>query len=415
MSRTTATNQPDQTEKQTEDQGVCYAVIVAAGRGERAGVENGPKQYRRLGGKAVLAHTASAFLNHPKIDGVICVIHADDGDLYTSAMASLGDHGKLLPPCTGGATRQQSVFAGLKALEALAPDHVLIHDAARPFVDANTVSRTRAALDTHAAVLPVLAVTDTLKRGDAEGRVEATVDRTNLFAAQTPQAFNFPIILDAHKAAAARDDINFTDDAALAEWAYIPVHLVEGGARNTKLTTVADMSEAERLMDTMVPDIRVGHGYDTHQQVSGDHVWLCGVRLDHTHGLSGHSDADVGLHALTDALLSAICDGDIGEHFPPSDPQWKGARSDTFLRFASERVRRAGGTITHIDVTLICEAPKIGPHRDRMRAAISDIADLPTDRVAVKATTNEQIGFVGRGEGIVALATATVVMGHQAK
>ncbi|MEM1039459.1 MAG: bifunctional 2-C-methyl-D-erythritol 4-phosphate cytidylyltransferase/2-C-methyl-D-erythritol 2,4-cyclodiphosphate synthase [Pseudomonadota bacterium] len=398
----------------------CHAVIVAAGRGHRAtkgasgeaSANSGPKQYQVLNEKAVLAHTVQVFLDHPVVSGVTVVIHADDADLYRHSMEGLLDHAKLLPPVTGGATRQASVFNGLEAIAHAEPASVLIHDAARPFIDADTISRVVCALEQSTAALPALAVADTLKRGDTDGLVVDTIDRTRLYAAQTPQGFVFDVILQAHRNASIRSDIEFTDDSALAEWSGHSVVLVEGDARNSKITTADDLKEAKRAMThASIPDIRVGHGYDTHQQVAGDHVWLCGLRIDHTHGLSGHSDADVGLHALTDALLSTIADGDIGSHFPPSDPQWKGARSDVFLHHAVTRVAQAGGTITHMDVTLICEAPKIGPHRDAMRAAISDISGIEMGRIAVKATTNEQIGFVGRGEGIVALATATVVLG----
>jgi len=399
----------------TSEQNACHAVIVAAGRGLRAvtGEGAGPKQYQALGRASVLAQTSTAFLEHPMIDAVTVVIHQDDGDLFVEAMGALLDHGKLMPPVVGGASRQASVHNGLEALARFAPTKTLIHDAARPFVDAQTIERVVSALDNGPAALPALAVADTLKRADNSGQVSETVDRSGLFAAQTPQGFVFDAILSAHRDAAIRSDMTFTDDSALAEWAGLPVTLVEGGTRNSKITTAEDLAEAKRsMMNTqLTPDIRVGHGYDTHQLVAGDHVWLCGLRIDHTHSLSGHSDADVGLHALTDALLSTIADGDIGSHFPPSDPRWKGARSDVFLRHAVDRVTKAGGIITHMDVTLICEAPKIGPHRDTMRATISTISGVDRGRIAVKATTNEQIGFVGRGEGIVALATATVVMG----
>lgn len=399
----------------TSEQNACHAVIVAAGRGLRAvtGEGAGPKQYQALGRASVLAQTSTAFLEHPMIDAVTVVIHQDDGDLFVEAMGALLDHGKLMPPVVGGASRQASVHNGLEALARFAPTKTLIHDAARPFVDAQTIERVVSALDNGPAALPALAVADTLKRSNHSGQVSGTVDRSGLFAAQTPQGFVFDAILSAHRDAAIRSDMTFTDDSALAEWAGLPVTLVEGGTRNSKITTAEDLAEAKRaMMNTqLTPDIRVGHGYDTHQLVAGDHVWLCGLRIDHTHSLSGHSDADVGLHALTDALLSTIADGDIGSHFPPSDPRWKGARSDVFLRHAVDRVTKAGGIITHMDVTLICEAPKIGPHRDAMRATISTISGVDRGRIAVKATTNEQIGFVGRGEGIVALATATVVMG----
>ncbi len=382
-------------------------VIVAAGRGERAGLADGPKQYRMMGGQSVLACTVSQFQRCAAIDCIQVVIHADDVDHYNTALT---DWDKVLPPTIGGRTRQESVRAGLNALEAHTPESVLIHDAARPFVSQNLIERTVMALHTDPGVLPALPVVNTLKRSSKGDFVEGTVDRCQLHAAQTPQGFHFKPILAAHQQAEALGQTEMTDDSAIAEWAEIPVRLIEGDAKNKKLTTAQDLNEAQMAMETPIVDVRVGHGYDTHQLVPGDHVWLCGHRIEHNATLSGHSDADVGLHALTDALLSAIADGDIGSHFPPSDEQWKGARSDIFLKHAVSRVGQCGGTITHMDVTLICEQPKIGPHRDAMRAAIAAISGVVVERISVKATTNERMGFIGREEGIVALATATVVM-----
>ncbi|MEM9732624.1 MAG: bifunctional 2-C-methyl-D-erythritol 4-phosphate cytidylyltransferase/2-C-methyl-D-erythritol 2,4-cyclodiphosphate synthase [Pseudomonadota bacterium] len=382
------------------------ALIVAAGRGERAGVENGPKQYQAMAGGSVLAHAVTPFLNHPDISAVRVVIHADDGDLYG---ASIEEHEKLLAPVFGGATRQASVHAGLESLLDTKPDHVLVHDAARPYVNAQTISHVLGALEDHQAALPCVALVDTIKRVEQDVVLE-TLNRESLFAAQTPQGFDFDILLKLHRDAASKG-IAVTDDVALAEAAGITVVKVPGSARNKKLTTREDMMAANAIS---VPDVRVGHGYDTHQMVAGKELWLCGIRLDHSHGLSGHSDADVALHALTDALLSTIADGDIGSHFPPSDPKWKGARSDQFLAHAVKRVQDEGGTITHIDVTLLCEEPKIGPHRDAMRAQMAEISGIEVGRISVKATTNERIGFIGRQEGMVALATATVVMGGAA-
>ncbi len=386
------------------------AIIVAGGRGQRVGNAGGPKQYLDLAGKSVLAHAVAPFLNHENIHQVVVVIHEDDGELYKTA---LNDHASLLAPVTGGETRQLSVFAGLEHLSKSKINKVLIHDAARPFVDENTISRVLAALDDSSAVLPAIAVSDTIKRADLDGNVEETVSRAGLFAAQTPQGFDFDTIYKLHRKArselAGRSD--FTDDAAIAEWAGIQVQLVEGSTKNRKITTKTDLEEARRYMNGALPDVRTGHGYDTHQLVPGDAVTLCGVLLANTKSLSGHSDADVGLHALTDAVLGTIGAGDIGSHFPPSDPQWKDAQSHQFLRHAVGLVEAKGGTITHCDVTLICEAPKIGPHRDAMRTFVAEIVGFEIDRVSVKATTNERIGFVGREEGIVALATATVVMG----
>ena len=384
------------------------AVIVAAGRGTRA--SNGdsrPKQYQDLAGRTVLARTCQAFFDHPMIDAIVVVIHADDSELYESSISS---HAKLLPPVCGGSTRQLSVKAGLEALSDISPKMVLVHDAARPFVSAGTISRVVEGLNSKVAVLPALPVADTMKRSDAEGVIVETISRDNLVAAQTPQGFDYSTIFQIHQKAESAGRQDFSDDTGMAEWAGHQVVVVPGNPENIKLTSAEDMKMAQKKFGMKVPDVRVGHGYDTHQFVDGDSVWLCGIELDHNQKLSGHSDADVGLHALTDALLATIGDGDIGSHFPPSDPHWAGARSDQFLKHAVSRVTGAGGRITHMDVTLVCETPKIGPHRDAMRAAIADITGIEQDRVSVKATTNERMGFVGRNEGMVALATATVVM-----
>lgn len=378
-------------------------VIVAAGRGERMG-GSGPKQYRMLSGRTVLDRAAEPFLRHPDIAAMVVVIHPDDGDMYASALPR---HPKLLPPVTGGATRQQSVVAGLEALRELAPEKVLIHDAARPFVSAGTISAVLSAVSQGTGALPAHPVTDTLKRAGEDGNVVVTVARDGLFAAQTPQGFLFREIVEAHQSA-ARDapDTGFTDDCAVAEWAGLTIRIVPSPSSNIKLTTPEDLEAA--AMRLAMTDIRTGNGYDVHRLIEGDHVWLCGVRIPHDRKLDGHSDADVGLHALTDALLATIGDGDIGSHFPPSDPQWKGASSDRFLAHALSLVRAKGGRINHLDVTLICEAPKIGPRREAMRARMAEIAGMDISRVSVKATTNEGIGFIGRGEGIAAIATATV-------
>lgn len=384
-------------------------VIVAAGRGSRADNGNGPKQYQFAGTKSVLNRTMQAFVSHQDIDLVIVVIHGDDEDLYHQCACSSP---KILPPVLGGATRQLSVFAGLQALIDSKPDRVLIHDAARPYVDDDTIDRVLVGLQRHQAVLPAIAVSDTLKRTDDHNIVVETVSRDGLFAAQTPQGFEFDTILMAHLTASAAKRIDFTDDTAIAEWHGVNVGVVEGSVNNIKLTTAQDMINARKKSAMPIPDIRVGHGYDTHQFVDGDRIYLCGVELVHNQTLKGHSDADVGLHALTDALLATVSSGDIGSHFPPSDPKWRAAKSDQFLQFAVARVEEEGGHITHLDVTLVCEAPKIGPHRDAMRQAIADISGIEMGRISVKATTNESRGFIGRGEGMVAIATATVVMGN---
>ncbi|MEC9344490.1 MAG: bifunctional 2-C-methyl-D-erythritol 4-phosphate cytidylyltransferase/2-C-methyl-D-erythritol 2,4-cyclodiphosphate synthase [Pseudomonadota bacterium] len=390
------------------------ALVVAAGRGERMGEPSeGPKQYRTLGECAVLAWAVKPFLDHPGIDAVLVAIHPDDRALYDAALTP---HPRLLEPVYGGRTRQQSVLAGLEALVALAPGRVLVHDAARPFVDSALIDLVLVALDQGAGSVPGRPVTDTLKRVYDNGAVAATVPRDGLFAVQTPQAFAFEPFLSAHRAAARDGETGLTDDAAVAERAGIEVTIVPCQDENMKITSQADLERARAAIDARrrnagAPDVRTGNGYDVHQLCDGDHVMLCGVRIAHDRGLKGHSDADVGLHALTDALLATIADGDIGSHFPPSDPRWKGASSDRFLEHAVALVRKAGGTISHLDVTLVCEAPRIGPHRDAMRERIAGMAGLDAARVSVKATTNEAIGFVGRREGIAAIATATAIFG----
>ncbi len=383
------------------------ALIVAAGSGQRAGGDL-PKQYRTVGGRTVLARTASAFLAAPDVELVQVVIGAGHEDLYEDATAGLA----LPAPVTGGATRQASVRLGLEALSARGVERVLIHDAARPFVGPALISRVVGALGSHEAVLPAVAVADTLKRVDGGGTVSATVDRTGLWAAQTPQGFRFEAILKAHARAHGEGRSDFTDDSALAEWAGIPVHVVEGEPANMKLTTNADLEAAGRQLDAQDwlrrGDVRTGQGFDVHAFAPGDHVILCGVTIPHEARLSGHSDADVGMHALTDAILGAVGAGDIGAHFPPSDPQWKGAASDIFLKAACDLIAERDGLIAHADVTLICEAPKIRPHVEAMRETLARIMGIDAARVSVKATTSEQLGFTGRREGIAALAAATV-------
>jgi len=384
------------------------AVIVAAGRGERAGAAtDGPKQYRRIGGEPVLRHTLRAFLNHPAISQVAVAIHPDDQDLFDEAMSGLPAQVIAVP---GGASRQSSTRLAMLALVDRGLDAVLIHDGVRPFVDAGLIERVIAAIDAGTGALPCMAVSDTLKRGEA-GMVARTVDRNFLYAAQTPQGFPFEPILAAHERAHGEGREDFTDDAAIAEWAGLAVRLVEGSADNVKLTWARDIDMANtRLTNATgaLPDIRTGNGYDVHRFAPGDHVTLCGVAIPHEMRLDGHSDADVGLHALTDALLATCSAGDIGTHFPPSDPQWKGAASHIFVREAVRRVRQAGGRIANADVTLICEAPKVGPHRKAMVAAMADMLGIGAERVSVKATTNEGLGFLGRREGIAAIATASV-------
>jgi 2-C-methyl-D-erythritol 4-phosphate cytidylyltransferase / 2-C-methyl-D-erythritol 2,4-cyclodiphosphate synthase len=396
----------------TFDAGDAIFLVVAAGRGARAGA-GGPKQYRELAGRQVLTRTLEALLNGAPEGRALVTIHPDDLDLYQSAVAPLPDglRTRLLDPVFGGATRQDSVCNGLEAIAALgAADDapVLIHDAARPFVAPELIARALDAARERGAAVPGLAVIDTIKKVAEDERIVATPQRATLRAVQTPQAFRFGLILAAHRAVRADGCRELTDDAAVAEWAGHCVFVFPGEADNFKLTTSEDFLRAETRMFNDLPDVRTGQGFDVHAFGEGDHVWLGGVQVPHDHGLVGHSDADVLLHAITDAVLGAIADGDIGAHFPPSDPQWRGAASDRFLRHAVERVAARGGRVAHVDATLICERPKVGPHRDAIRARIAEIMDLPLDRVAVKATTSERLGFTGRQEGIAALAMATV-------
>lgn len=390
-------------------------VIVAAGRGERAGASvDGPKQYRRIGGKPVLTHTIGNFLSWMPNSRIVVVIHQDDETLFRSVRDSLPADSRI-SSVFGKATRQGSVLAGLEELASTAPDFVMIHDAVRPFFTAAMLERILFAHQQGAkAVLPAIAVTDTLKRGSGEMIVTETVPREGLFGAQTPQSFDYPTILQAHRAAFAAGHMDFTDDTAIAEWRGSPVKLVEGEKQNVKLTLQADLVMAdEKLGSSMLPDVRTGNGYDVHSLEPGDGVTLCGVYLPHDQRLNGHSDADAALHALTDALLATCGAGDIGDHFPPTDPQWKGAPSRIFLEHAAKIVRNAGGTIMNADISIIAEAPKIGPRRQEMRQNLSDYLGITIDRCSVKATTNEKIGFVGRREGIAAIATATVIFGRR--
>lgn len=377
------------------------ALIVAAGRGERAG-GGLPKQYRPLAGVPVLRRSLQPFLDHPRIDAVRVVIADGHQDAYAAAAAGLA----LLAPVAGGAERQDSVRRGLESLAGEAPDAVLIHDAARPFVPAAMIDRVLEALADAPAALPVLPVVDTLKRG-ADGAVAETVPRDGLWRAQTPQGFRYAEILAAHRVAA--DAPPATDDAALAERAGLRVTLVEGSEEAAKLTTADDLARAEAQLATAY-ETRVGTGFDVHRIGPGDAMMLGGVAVPADGGLVGHSDADVALHALTDAILGALADGDIGAHFPPSDPQWRGAASDRFLSDAVRRVRERGGRIRHLDLTIICERPKIGPHREAIRARIAAICELPVGRVSVKATTTERLGFTGRQEGVAAQAAATLAL-----
>ena len=380
------------------------AVVVAGGRGLRAGGDV-PKQYRELAGEPVIRPALLAFLSHPQVSAVQPVIHRQDEEIFRAATTGLQ---KLLPPVWGGATRQASVRAGLEGLSANAPALVLIHDAARPFVSGALIGRAIAAGKDRGAAVPAVAIADTVKKIDANGVVTETLDRNLLRTVQTPQAFEFGLIIAAHRRAASAGLEDFSDDAALAEWAGHPVSVFDGEQGNVKLTTSDDFLRAEAIRAAALADVRTGNGFDVHAFAEGDHVMLGGVRIPHSRGVTGHSDADVALHALVDAILGALAEGDIGLHFPPSDPQWKGASSDRFLAFACDRVRARRGMIAHLDITVVCEAPRVSPHRDAMRARIATIAGISQDRVAIKATTSEKLGFTGRGEGIFAMATATV-------
>jgi 2-C-methyl-D-erythritol 4-phosphate cytidylyltransferase / 2-C-methyl-D-erythritol 2,4-cyclodiphosphate synthase len=380
------------------------AIVVAAGKGVRAGGDL-PKQFRRVGGDTLLQRALSAFTDVPAVSLVQTVIRPDD----LALVRTLTDGMDILPPVAGGATRQASVRAGLEALEPREPEIVLIHDAARPFASSELIARAIATAEITGAAIPGLQVTDTVKCIDrTTGTIETTLDRNSIRLVQTPQAFAFPALLKAHRYAATQGCNDFTDDAALAEWAGMKVSVFEGELGNIKLTTPDDFARAEAMQSASLGDVRAGSGFDVHAFGPGDHVTLGGIRIPCDRALTGHSDADVALHALTDAILGALADGDIGAHFPPTDPQWRGASSDRFLVFAVERVRARGGLIAHLDLTIVCEFPRISAHRDTMRANIARLARLDTGRVAVKATTSEKLGFTGRGEGIVAYATATV-------
>jgi 2-C-methyl-D-erythritol 4-phosphate cytidylyltransferase/2-C-methyl-D-erythritol 2,4-cyclodiphosphate synthase len=350
-----------------------------------------PKQWQMLAGKPVLAHTLAAFAGMQ----VVLVIHPED----RARAEALG-----VPLVEGGATRDASVLAGLQALEGTGVEAVLIHDGARPLVSRALIARLVAALETHAGAAPALAVTDALWRG-ASGLVAGTVDREGLFRAQTPQAFRLAPILAAHRAHPG----GAADDVEVARAAGLDVVIVEGEESNLKLTYPGDFARAEAILKGSAMDVRLGNGYDVHAFCEGDHVWLCGVKVPHSRGLLGHSDADVGMHALTDAIYGALAEGDIGRHFPPSDPQWKGSASHIFLAHAMGLVRSRGFELGNCDVTLVCERPKIGPHAIEMQSELARIMGVDAGRVSVKATTSERLGFTGREEGIAAIATAVLV------
>ncbi len=373
----------------------CAVLIVAAGSGSRHGGDL-PKQYQPLAGRALLHHTVEAFTAHPQIGEVRVVIGEGHRDLYNQAIGDLA----LPPPIIGGATRQNSVKRGLEAFSASPPKLILIHDAARPLISADIIDRVISALETKPAAIAAMPVADSLRRV-----AEGPVDREGVWQVQTPQGFRYADIMAAHRT--APNDLA-TDDATLAEQAGIPITLVEGAMSNIKITRAGDLMTAEAFLSARLGDVRTGSGFDVHRFAPGDHVTICGIKLPHTHALEGHSDADVGLHAMTDAILGCIGLGDIGSHFPPSDPRWRGADSALFLQHAIQSVSDRGGIVAHLDVTIICERPKIGPHRAGMIARVAEISGLSPDRISVKATTTEGLGFTGRSEGIAAQAVATV-------
>ena len=376
------------------------AVIVAAGRGTRAGGPV-PKQWQVLAGQTVAAHTVARFLDHPQIAQVVLVLHRDDMDRADEFTA----RGCVV--AVGGADRAASVQAGLAALAEHHPAKVLIHDVARPCVSDPTIVAVISALETADAAAPAIAVSDALWRAQGD-TVTGVQDRTGLMRAQTPQGFCYDTIVAAHhtfKGIAA-------DDIEVARAAGITAHIVQGDENNIKITTPNDFERAAQILRgsmTQTPDIRLGNGFDVHAFGPGDHVTLCGVDIAHTHGLVGHSDADVAMHTVTDAIYGALAEGDIGQHFPPSDPQWKGAASEIFLRHAADLARDMGFKISNVDCTLVCEYPKIGPHAPQMRSVMADILGIDPDRVSIKATTSERLGFTGRSEGIASLATAALV------
>ncbi len=385
-------------------------IIVAAGRGERAGAEDGPKQYRPLGDSTVIAETLKCFDSLIAPENTFIVIHQDDQSLFQAASKQVDTQQMQL--VIGGQTRQDSVRAGLNAMAKSGQPitHVLIHDAARPFVSRDLlfeILETAGAYPTD-GILPTIPISETLKTVEND-MVTGTASRENMHRAQTPQTFPLKTIVDAHNRAAAQSERNFTDDAAIFEWMGLPVRAVQGDADNIKLTYRQDFPEDQAMQKTS--DIRTGNGYDVHVFGDGNKVVLCGVEIPFDKSLSGHSDADVGLHALTDALLATCGAGDIGDHFPPTDPQWRGAQSHVFLSHAAKLVTDKGGTITNVDVTLVLEAPKIAPHRHAMRQELSRLLAIDLERCSVKATTNEKMGFVGRQEGVMALATASVAYG----
>ncbi len=381
-------------------------VIVAGGAGFRAGGEL-PKQYQLIGGRPVIWWTLKAFVDHPGVSHVQTVIGAGHGGLFAEAIAGL----KVAPPVIGGDTRQDSCRIGISACAGTGLQKVLIHDAARPFVSADLISHVIAELDRSEGVVPGLPVADTMKFAPG-GLVERTVDRQGLWGAQTPQGFDLKAILVAHEKAYDQDLGGLTDDAAVAEKFGIKVRVIAGHIENRKLTTAEDIREADQFLMTKAnserPDVRVGQGIDFHEFEAGDGVVLCGIKIPHDRKLKGHSDADAAMHALTDAILGALGEGDIGTFFPPSDAQWKGVSSTVFLQKAVELMGARNGIIANVDITILAEAPRVGPHIAAMKALLSPLLHIASDRIAIKATTTEKLGAIGRREGLAAFATATV-------
>lgn len=394
-------------ETNTLPEGLCVAIIVAAGRGVRAGGEI-PKQYQPVAGRPLVRVTMEKLAAHPGIDAICPVIAPQDRDLFHACMEGMtGIEGvTVLPTVFGGAGRQESVLNGMRAIADSRPAHVVIHDAVRPFVPATLVSRVLEGLRDHDGVVPGLPVVDTLKRADDGGRVAATVARDGLWRAQTPQGFRFEPLMRAYNDVGGALDM--TDDASVAEAAGLDVVMVDGDERNFKITTADDFIRAEAL--PCQTETRLGSGFDVHRFCAGNRIRLCGVAIPFERALEGHSDADVGMHALCDALYGAMGAGDIGTHFPPADETWRDTASDVFLRHAAGLIRECGGRIINVDVTLICQRPAISPHREAMRQALADTLDVAVSRVSVKATTTERLGFTGREEGIAAQAVATIAV-----
>ncbi len=375
------------------------ALILAAGRGHRLSKKT-PKQYLDVGGITILRRAVNVFLENPTIDLIQVIIHPDDRDLYEAAVGDLG----LPEPVHGGKTRQNSVLNGLEAIGIHFPEYVYIHDAARPFLDQKTLNSLIYEVEKSGAAIPALRIKDTIKCINKE-TIDSTLDRDYLYRAQTPQAFRYKAIFMAHR---RFENSNFTDDSAIAEKAGLKVRIIEGLENNFKITTKDDLNKATKMTKKDYTDVRIGYGLDVHAFDKGDHVILGGIKIPHTRALKGHSDADVVIHAITDAVLGAIAAGDIGDHFPPSDPKWKNVNSDIFLKHAVKLVAEKKGIINFVDVTIVCENPKIGPHRDSMRSNISKIINLDVERVSVKATTTEKLGFTGKGQGIMAHAITTI-------